>query len=360
MVKMKDAIHKNGARLQSPAAIAVAAGALAGGALVGAAGYVTRRLTAPGRARLPLRLGFTPFETGVAWEDVTFPGGDGAPLGGWLLPRDAPAPSILACGGYRGRRSDLLGIGSHLWRAGFTVLLFDYAGYGDVPGPVTLGHRELADARAALRFLRQRHPGAPLGVIGYSMGAAVAIMLAAREPDVRAVVADSPFASQRDIVRYQMARELGLRPTAAGEPIARALLWLIDHTLRRRYGFRFADVEPLRDVGRLAARPLLLVHGEADHMIPVEHARRVDAAARAGGVALESWYVPSAGHCEAYFLDREGYCRRVRRFFAQQLDAGLAASLVVEDAEGEWCDERDCGTRYAALQTRTWNAKDQP
>jgi fermentation-respiration switch protein FrsA (DUF1100 family) len=264
-------------------------------------------------------LGFTPFETGVEWEEVAFPGGDGGPTGGWLLARGDDAPAVLACGGYRGRRSDLLGISSRLWHAGFSVLLFDYAGYGDEPGPVTLGYRELADARAALHYLQQRRPAAPLGAIGFSMGASIAIMLAAREPSVRGVVADSPFSSQRDVVRFHMARDLGIGPSPLAAPLADAVLTLVDRSLARRFGFRLDDVHPLREVRRLGDRPLFLVHGEDDTTIPVAHGRAVATAAQAAGVPIETWFVPGAGHCQAYFSDRQTYCRRVARFFERSL-----------------------------------------
>ncbi|HEX2184228.1 MAG TPA: hypothetical protein VHN78_01815, partial [Chloroflexota bacterium] len=90
----------------------LAAGTIAGGAAAGAmfatAEHIVRQITAPAASRRPVHMGFTPFETGVDFVDVTFLGGDGAPLGGWLLMRDERAPAILACGGYRARRSDLL------------------------------------------------------------------------------------------------------------------------------------------------------------------------------------------------------------------------------------------------------------
>lgn len=306
----------------------MAAGVVGSAALAGAAAAlaerVVRRMTAPSRLRRPQQMGFTPFETGADYEDVTFPGGHDVPLRGWLLQRHPSTPAILACGGYRAPRSDLLGISSSLWRAGYNVLLFDYAGYGDEPGPVTLGYQELSDARAALRFLRLRCPGASLGTIGFSMGAAIAIMVGAREPHVRAVLADSPFTDQREILRYHIARDLRLPPSTLIDFVARLLLGVIDRRLFRRFGFRLADVNPLVDVARLAPRPLLLIHGEADRTIPLEHTRRMERAARAAGVPVEACYVPAAGHCDAYFLDRVGYCTRAAAFFAAHL--GMPAS----------------------------------
>jgi dipeptidyl aminopeptidase/acylaminoacyl peptidase len=319
----------------------VAGLAAVGGAVAGAAfalsEYVVRRMTDPPTPRRPVEMGFTPFETGADHVDVTFPGGHGLPLQGWLFPRGEQAPTILACGGYRGQRSDLLGIATVLWRAGFNTLIFDYTGYGDEPGPVTLGYWELADARAALDFLRRRFPAAPLGTIGYSMGAAISIMLAAREPDVRAVFADSPFTEQREIVRYHLAREFHLSLSQQTEAVGHLLLDLVDRRLSRLFGFRFADVSPLRDVARLAPRPLFLVHGEADAIIPVEHTRRLEAAAREAGVPVVAWYVPGGGHCDAYFRDRQVYSSRVVDFLAAHMGMPRVApgpAVVAEAPNG--------------------------
>jgi dipeptidyl aminopeptidase/acylaminoacyl peptidase len=295
----------------------------AAGVLWLAAAWLVERMTAPSRPAVEAR-GFTPFETGVRWQDVVVTAEDGSAMAGWLLLRSESAPAVLACGGYRGRRADLLGISSALWRAGFNVLLFDYRGHGDSsaaasrPAPVTVGYRELADARAALGVLRERFPGSRLGVIGFSMGAAIALMVAAREPGVGAVVADSPFTTLRDIVRYRIRRAAGPIASPWTRPLGDAIVALADRRLRGRLGFGFTDVEPLREATRLT-QPLLLVHGEADRDVPAEHSRQIAAAAARAGVPLETWFVPNASHCQAYFLDRPGYCRRVAGFFGRHL-----------------------------------------
>jgi uncharacterized protein len=280
--------------------------------------YVVNKLTEPS-PRASLRWGFTPFETGVTWEDVAVPATDGSRMPGWLLVRGPDAPAILACGGHRGKRSDLLGISSALWRAGFNVLLFDYRGYGVEPDRGTLGYRELSDARAALQFLRERFPQAPLGVVGFSMGASIAIMLASREPDVCCVLADSPFTSQREIVRYRVRQAFRLKPKRWTAVLGNVLMDLVNRRLHARFAYRMDDVHPLQDVARLAPRALLLVHGEQDQAIPPEHSRRIAAVAQGAGVALETWFVARATHCEAYFLDRRGYCERAAAFFGRYL-----------------------------------------
>jgi uncharacterized protein len=149
---------------------------------------------------------------------------------------------------------------------------------------------------------------ARIGVIGFSMGASVAILGAARRPDIQAVVADSPFATHEDIVTHAIERVTRL----PGRQMAR----LADTFLNWRAGYRHRDVRPIDKVAAIAPRPLLIIHGSADRTIPVEHAYRVYAAA---GAPKDLWIGEGADHCGTYFLDRPAYCARVAAFFERAL-----------------------------------------
>ncbi len=281
--------------------------------------YVVNRLTRPVRPGLKDTYTFTPFEFAVPFEPVEFAPARGDHLvHGWFLAHEETLRVIVLCPGYRGTKADLLGIGLHLWREGNNVLLFDYHGHGDGWGvPVTLGFRELNDVLGALDYVQRRVPGASIGVLGYSMGAAVAIMVAARRAEVRAVVADSPFATHWGVVEYHFRRVTRL----PGLPF----LFLADRLMAWRAGYRFREVEPLRDVARIAPRPLLLIHGLKDTTISPEDSRRLFEAA---GEPKELWLVEGMEHCCAYFKDRVAYCRRIAAFFAAHLSEGKAQEPI--------------------------------
>ncbi len=292
---------------------AAATGAVTGGALLstlGIAYYVARVLTDPKRPSTMDTYTMTPFETGADFEQVSFPQVRGGQLlHGWWFPRPETRRVIVGCHGYRSSKSELIGIATALWRAGFNVLLFDYHGHGAAIGsPVTLGYREVNDVFAALDYAERRVPDAEVGLLGFSMGASVAIIAASRRPEVRAVVADSPFAAHGDVVAHNISRILRVD----GRPIA----WLADLFIHRIAGYRSRDVEPERDVAGLAPRPLLIIHGTADETIPVGQAERVYAAA---GKPKELWLGAGAPHCGTYFLDRPAYCARVIAFFDHHL-----------------------------------------
>lgn len=265
--------------------------------------YTVHAIHAPKRRASAGPFTFSPWEVQIDHENVEFRTKDGVLIRGWWFPQQGNRV-VVGCTGHRGAKQDLLGIGSALWRDGNNVLLFDFRGCGESdPAPRSLAHRELPDAQAAIEFARQRVAGARIGVIGYSMGASVAIMAVAEDSSVRALVADSPFATMRDAVGQAFRRR--------HLPV-RALLGLSDAANRVRFGYWFKAVRPLDAIAKISPRPLLLIQGEDDRIIPVDHAYRLFAAA---GDPKELWVVPGATHCGAYFINRTTYVQRVSQFF---------------------------------------------
>ncbi len=273
--------------------------------------YIAHRITKPTPVTPFDSFTFTPFEVGVPYDAVTFPSAGDTDLRGWWMRRPESRRAVIICMGYRGRRADQLGIAAALWRDGNSVLIFDYRGHGELAGtPVSLGYREVQDFLSALAWVKEQIPDAVIGALGYSMGGSVAIMGAARSQDVRAVVADSPFARQREAVALAVRRVLHV----PHDP----LLHVVDLLLGRIGGYHFRDVEPLREVGLIAPRPLLLIHGEGD---TVTNPRDSYALFEAAAEPKELWVTPGVEHCGTYFVDRPYYCARITGFFRRALEA---------------------------------------
>jgi len=287
------------------------AAAFAGGALVGAVGiaaYTGRELNSPRAHTWRDNYTFTPFEVQVSYEEVSFVTEDGLTLRGWWFPHPESDRVVVAATGHKGTKPDLLGIGSGLWRAGYNVLLFDYRGCGESdPAPLSVGFYEQRDLRAASTWSRGRVPGARLGLIGFSMGAALSILAAATDPTIRVVVADSAYATLQGVVANAYGRY-----RVPSWPF----LALSDRYNGWRYGYRYGALRPVAVVEKLAPRPLLIIHGTSDAVTPVAHAHHLYDAA---GEPKELWIAEGAHHCGAYFLDRERYVTRVADFFARGL-----------------------------------------
>lgn len=285
---------------------------------LGIASYSAGVLNRPNRQSHVDGYTFSPWELQAPFEAVSFQTADGLTLRGWWLPSEGSDRVAIGLTGHRGAKHDLLGIGTALWRAHNNVLLFDFRACGESDrAPLSLAHYELADVRAALAYVRHRIPGARVGIVGYSMGASLAILAAAEDPGIAAVVADSPFASISDVVAFAFRRRRLPAPP---------LVALTDIVNRLRYGYRFNAVRPVDAVSAIAPRPLLLIHGTDDTVIPVQHA--YDLAARLPGKTT-LWVLPGVQHCGAYFADREEYVRRVTTF----IDTAMSMSDRNEGAE---------------------------
>ena len=276
------------------------------GAIFGVGAYIVNVLTRPKRLAPFAHYTFSPFELGIPAEEVSFASLHGKHhVNGWYVPYPGATSTVILSPGYRGAMTDVLGICTILWKDGHNVLAFEYYGHGTVVGEsVTLGYREINDFLGAVSYARQRDPQARLGALGYSMGAAVTIMGSARAQEVEAVVADSPFATHRRVIEYAVRRSIHL-PFILFEWATDALLWW-------RAGYHFHQVEPLRDIGQIAPRPVLLIHGLSDTTIDPQDASLLYNAA---GEPKELWLLPGVEHCGAYFEDRLVYTQKVSNFF---------------------------------------------
>jgi len=307
--------------LVSLGAGAAAVGASLSAALVLAtADYAVRQITRP-RSQLHFDFHtYTPWEMGLPWSEVLIPTERGT-LPAWLIPAQRKdAPTIVPLAGHGRTKSDLLGIARYLWQAGFSCLMVDYRGIADVDGiRSTLGFRETDDVLATVDWLARRIPDSPIGLLGYSMGGSIAILAAARDPRIRAVVSDCGFASQRDVVAFHVRRRVRVRPAST------AVIAATDALLRWREGFAMAGVEPRAEIARIAPRPVFIIHGGRDDIVPLEHAEEMFSAA---GEPRRLWIIDDAPHVAGYFVDRLRYCREVTSFFLEALGCGAAEQVA--------------------------------
>ena len=134
-------------------------------------------------------------------------------LEGLLQERDAGVPKFIAVvchpdplqGGTLHNKV-VHRVASVLHELGAAVLRFNFRGVGKSEGRSEGGEGELEDARAALAWLRGRHPGAASWVGGFSFGAWVAARLAASDPGVAQLILIAPPVEYRDFSVLREAR----------------------------------------------------------------------------------------------------------------------------------------------------------
>ena len=250
-----------------------------------------------------------PGRHGLRYEDVAFPSPlDGTILRGWYIP--APRPTgraVVIVPGIDDNRlvsGISLRLAADLVADGFDVLAFDLRAQGTSDGDtLTFGAREQDDVLGAVAVARA-HGARHVAVIGFSMGAAAAMLAAARSPDIEALVLDSAFADLRDT----LGTGIGSTWHVPG-PIVSYALFLY----RVLSGTDPASVVPAAAIPALSTRPTLFIAGADDRTVkPTDGAEM----AREAGVKAEYLLVPGADHVGAFVVDPPAYAGRVRAFLA--------------------------------------------
>lgn len=251
---------------------------------------------------------------GMPFEAIQFPSpGDGVMLEGWYIPAQAGGTgrTVVLAHGYLNDRlihGRGLPIARALYDRGFSVVMFDFRGQGASPGgPVTYGAREQLDVAGAVTYARQRGAGS-VGVMGFSAGAVAAILAAAADEQIAAVVADSAYADLHEYLTGLAQARSGLGGVYPEYAV---------QVFRLVTGADERTVSPRAVVGALAPRPLLIIHGGRDRVIPPDHAGALLAAA--GNPRAELWIVPEGRHTHSYEVDPAQYLARVVGFLEQSM-----------------------------------------
>ena len=282
---------------------------VAAGIILGISGYAASSLTK--FERVPI--GSNPADFGLEYADVSFPSRDGLTLRGWWLEGGDDSPTIVVVHGSEGNRADpaerMLGIARDLVTHGYNVLMFDMRGHGESGGEhISAGLYEKNDLLGAIDYVRVRGIENKIGVLGFSMGAAVCLMAAPESEEIDAVVADAAYADIVSIIESEFAERSDLPGF---------FIPIILSMTRNIYDVDFTAIKPEEAV-RETSVPVFIIHGEQDEMIPVEHAYRLKEASQNPDSRL--WIVPEAQHADSYLVRPTEYKEQVISFFDEALD----------------------------------------
>ena len=220
---------------------------------------------------------------------------EGLTLSGEALVPDDPPLLCVLCHGIPGNAPrdpadpGYAGLARALSVRGFATFWFDFRGVRGSPGEFSIAGW-CTDLEAALDALDADAEigGIPRIVVGSSTGGAVAISIAARRQDVAAVgtlAAPASFTFGRLVSDprklVQTFRNTGIIRDPAFPPDLNA--WWQE----------FADLAPEDVIGKIAPRPVLLVHGDSDDVVPYPHAERLFLAA---DQPKELIRIPLGGH----------------------------------------------------------------
>ena len=232
-------------------------------------------------------------------------------LAGWTIHTVHGAPAVILVHGFKTSREEMLPWARFLHEAGYNVLLFDTRGCGKSGGStVGLGATEPRDISLAAELARGEFGTDKVAVLGISLGAGAAILAAANDAHIGAVVADSAWTDQD----LQLSRLSFL-------PLGTYRVPLPPYGIAAVNAFVGADVaraRPLDVIGAISPRPVLLIHSADDDnaTTPVEGARKLFAAA---GEPKDLWVAPRGGHVGAINAFPDEYRARVLAFLGKAL-----------------------------------------
>jgi len=235
----------------------------------------------------------TPRDYGVGYEPLTIETADGERLRAWLLPHPRPRAFVVYFHGNGGNLSMWAPILANIVRQRYAVMAIDYRGYGESSGAP--GERGLyRDVEGAIAFVRDRiNPGVPLVYWGRSLGVSMAAYAATRHRPA-AVILESGFPDARSLLR--------------GSPLAVLSLFS---------SYRFPAARLARD----AKVPALVMHGDADRVIPFEQGRALFANL---DEPREFYAIRGGDHNDAVPPDVDQYWRAVNSFIARHADVDLS------------------------------------
>lgn len=274
--------------------------------VIGISCTVGWKLTHPAREQVVIPAGASGFNP----QEVSFTSRqDNVPLRGWFIASGNSNKTIVFSHGYARNRLQedvpATDIALKLKSEGYNVLMFDYRNCGESGGNLTsVGQYEKNDLIGAVDFIKKTgRPGEHIGVIGFSMGAATALLAAAEDKRIEAVVSDASFADLTNYLTDNLPVWSGL-PSLPFTPI---ILNMMPYVLNLEPG----QVSPVKAVPGIKA-PVLFIHGSSDPAIPVDNSKELYSASSKGGTL---WIVPGAVHVGAYKKQPAEYMKRIISLF---------------------------------------------
>ena len=245
----------------------------------------------------------TPKNYGIQYESVSFRTKDGLLIRGWFIKNaNSQAKTIILLHGYPADKGDILPSTLFLHKK-YNLLYLDFRYLGESEGHYsTIGKNEVLDLLAAIQYLHSRNIQ-EVGVWGFSLGAAVALMTAPLTPAIKAIVADSSYARldwmaddyyRIPLLRYPLAE------------LTRLWGWIFLH-------FDIKNVSPAASVQQLHI-PILIIHSKQDQVISFKHALLLEQSLRHNSRA-KMMFVNSTMHGE----HDENYEKMIMQFFADNL-----------------------------------------
>lgn len=252
-----------------------------------------------------------PSDLNLVHEDILLKTREGFDLSCWLIKasRQAKGTILILHGVSEAKIAGLL-MAKEFHDRGYNVFLYDSRRHGESGGRFcTYGFHEKFDVQIALNYLSGRSDVTvgKIGIFGWSMGAAVAIQVAAIDARVHAIIAESGFSTLRAVFDDYQRRMIKLPWHYLRNIVIKRSEFLAD--------FKANEVSPVDAVQHVHV-PIFLLHGTEDNLIKYNYSEKVFDAAND---PKDLWLIPGARHHDMMEVGGEEYTRRITDFFEKYL-----------------------------------------
>ena len=277
--------------------------------LVWGCAYMAKKALHPVAKRKPLDV--WPDQYKLPYENVYFKTEDGVQLKGWFIPRPDSDKTIILMHGWGMNRGDIFRNTCFLYDLGYNLMYFDFRALGESGGSVSsIGYLEVKDLQGAIKFLKETRSFAceKMGLYGLSMGGMVAIYEAAHNKDIACVAAEASYYSFRKVV----SRWAWVHNKVPYFP----LMPIVLHYMRKNLADNPEKYSPKYNVPHIAPRPIFIIHGRYDNLVPAAQAKLLY---KNAGEPKEVWLVPGAKHNKCAEVGGFEYKQRLGDFFRKYL-----------------------------------------
>lgn len=275
---------------------------------------------------------------GLDYEDVTFASTDGYTLSGWYVPppkgKAREMGIVFVHGGGRDRRTWERHL-PFVHAAGYGCLMFDFREAGLSSGKMrgfTFGMKERFDVIAACDFMQSKFGYKRICAMGTSVGGASVIMAAAIDKHIDVVVAENAITTSATLLDQQMVMVLGgyFAQKAYSKFLFKLFRRCATFWLNVRIGNKPSKhCQALHCITKISPRPVLLMHGTSDTIVPIKHSEILFETA----LEPKEFYISEgAFHCGLYNTHPEEYEATVLNFLEKY---GTASSEGKEEVAVE-------------------------
>ena len=229
----------------------------------------------------------------------------------YLQPQATTKTVILVHGNGKDHKWSAMKYAPIFLRQGFNVLVYDSRNHGQTGGyNPSYGFYEQEDLQTIVEFLQKRYPQGKLGVHGESMGAATALMHAAKYANTKQVdfyIADCAYSDLYDLY-YLRSADYSIPPI-----LRSVILNYLSLVCKTRSGFWLSEVSPKANIADIET-PILFIHGSKDDFVPTEMST-VLFNEKKGIKAI--YYAQGAEHARALNVDLQLYQEAINNFLVQ-------------------------------------------